>query len=823
MTDFLTDVKHSIRMYFKNPGFTITAVAALAIGIGATTAIFSIVNVLLLKPLGIPDPDRLVVLSTESKSGTGDGDASSAAKFEHWKTQTTVLQDVSAGLTFVMNYTGGEMPEQWQSMKASADAFRCFGIPVIRGRTFSPEEDLPNGPLVAVISQEVWKRRFDSDPGILGQTISLNGEPHRVIGIVGFAAALRLNGPLPEVYVPFQIDPNTTDQGDYFAVMARLKPGVTLEQAKAQLRASTGEYRVKYPNAMDPGDTFTVKAFRDDMVGDQRALLLILMGAVSLVLLIACSNVANLLLVRSAGRRREIAVRAAIGAGRARVVRQLLTESMLLSFVGGALGVLIGYGGVRALLAANTGGLVMVGDNGAAVTMDWRVMAFALVVSLVTAVVFGLFPALQVSRVDLNVVLKDSSRQSGTGLRHNKARAALVMSETGLAVVLLVGAALLIRSFVALSAVDPGFDTKNVLTMNVLMTGPKYATSSGIASAVRGGVAQLRSLPGVVAASATCCLPLRGTFDLNFDIIGRPSMAQSSADTVGWAPIGSGYFEVLHIPIKRGRAFTGRDDSRSPAVVVINERMARQYWKDRDPLGDTIVIGKGVGLGAFKDEPVRQIVGIVGDIRSEGLDTKSRPVMYVPQAQLPDTESAMIFRLAPMAFLVRTQGNHPALARQVEKQLGEATGRAVTDVTSMDQVLWAQTSPQRLRLTLMTVFGSCALLLAAIGIYGLIAYTVEQRRQEIGIRMALGAESRDVRNMVVRQGMTVALAGIVAGLGAAWGLARSIESLLYGVQARDPLVFLTIPAVLIAVALLAVWLPANRASRVSPLEALHYE
>jgi predicted permease len=716
------------------------------------------------------------------------------------------------------------MPEQWQSMKASADAFRCLGIPIIQGRTFTPDEDLPDGPLVAVISQELWKRRFGGKPGILGETISLNGESHRVIGIVGDSAALRLNGPPPEVYVPFQIDPNTRDQGDYFEVMARLKPGVTLQQAKARLEVSTGEYRVRYPTALGPNDSFTVKAFREDMVGDVRPSLLILMGAVSLVLLIACSNVANLLLVRSESRRREIAVRAAIGAGRARVVRQLLTESVLLSIIGGVLGVLLGYGGVRALLAVNTGGLVMVGNNGAAVTIDWRVMGFALFVSLLTGVVFGLFPALQVSRVDLSTALKDSSGRSGTGLRQNKARAALVMSETGLAAVLLVGAALLIRSYVALSTVDPGFDTKNVMTMNVLMTGSKYSKSAGIARAVRGGLERLRSLPGVIAASATCCLPLaQGTFDLNFDIVGRPLVAQSAAQTVGWATVSPGYFEVFHIPVKRGRAFTDRDDNAAPAVVVINERMAHHYWKDRDPLGDTIVIGGGIGLDSFKDEPVRQIVGIVGDIRSEGLDTKPRPVMYVPQAQVPDAESVFFFRLMPMAWLVRTQGSHRVPVRQVEEQLREATGLAVTDVAPMDQVVRAQTGRQRFNLTLMTVFGSSALLLAAIGIYGLIGYTVAQRRQEIGIRLALGAESRHVRNMVVRQGMGVAFSGIVVGIGGAWALARSIESLLYGVTARDPVVFLAIPAVLIAVALLAVWLPANRASRVSPLEALRYE
>ena len=824
MNTFLADIRYSIRMYFRDPGFIVTAVAALAVGIGTTTAVFSIVNVLLLKPLGIPDADSLVVLSTRSQSGAGDGDASSPAKFIHWKAQTDVLQDVSAALTFVMNYSGGQSTEQWQSMKASGRVFRCLGVPIVQGRTFTPAEDLPDGPLVALISQELWKRRFAGNPRILGDTISLNGESHRVIGIVGDNPALRLNGPPPDVYVPFRIDPNTTDQGDYFEVMARLKPGVTLRQANARLEVSAREYRVKYPGALGPNDRFTAKAFREDMVGDVRPTLLIFMGAVSLVLLIACSNVANLLLVRSAGRRREIAVRAAIGAQRARLVRQLLIESLLLFLVGGAMGVLLGYGGVRALLAVNTGSLVMVGNNGAAVTIDWRVMGFALVLSLITGVAFGLFPALQVSRVELISVLKDSSGRSGTGFRQNKTRMALVMCETGLAAVLLVGAALLIRSYVALSTVDPGFDTKNVLTMNALMTGSKYSKSAGIASALRGGLERLRSMPGVVAASATCCLPLaQGTFDLTFEIEGRPSVGQSAAQTVGWATISPGYFEVFRIPVKRGRAITGRDDKKAPAVAVINERMALQYWKDRDPVGETIVIGRGSGLDSFKDEPVRQIVGIVGDVRSEGLDTKPRPIMYVPQEQVPDAENAFFFRLMPMAWVVRTQGSHRISVRQVAEQLREATGLAVTDVAPMDQVVRAQTGRQRFNLTLMTIFGSCALLLAAIGIYGLIGYTVAQRRREIGIRLALGAESCHVRNMVVRQGIGVAFAGIVGGIVAAWVLARSIESLLYDVKAQDPMVFLAVPGVLFAVALLAVWIPANRASRVSPAEALRYE
>jgi len=820
MEAFFQDIKHSIRMFLKSPGFTVTAVAALALGIGGTTAIFSIVNTVLLKPLGIPDPDRLVVLTVTPV----DDNAASGARFVYWRSQSDVVQDVSAYFTAVTNYTGGQMVEQWKYTRVSANFFHCFWIPILRGRSFTQEEDLPSGPRVALISQDLWKRRFASDPRMLGKTISLDGEAHTVIGIVGDISALRAYVPFSEVYVPFQIDPNSSDQGTYFNVVARLKPGVTLDQARARLRVSTREYRTKFPTDLGPKESFTAKRFREDMVGGHRPLLLVLLGAVSLVLLIACANVANLLLARAPSRRREIAIRAAIGAGRGRMIRQLLTESALLSLAGGTLGLLLGYGGIRALLAINTAGLPMVGENGTAVTIDWRVMGFALLISLGTGIVFGLFPALEGSRADLNAVLKDGSGRSGGGPRQNKARALLVISEVSLAVVLLVGSGLLIRSFMVLYAVDLGFDAKNVVTMNVLLTGPKYSKTASVADTIRIGLEQLRALPGVTAASATCCLPLTGaTWDMNFDIVSRPAAASSTNQWVGWATVSPGYFEVLKIPIKRGRSFSVGDDSKSPPVVVINERMAQEYWKDGNALGERIAIGRGGGMKEFKDEPVRQIVGIVGDIRSEGLDTRPGPIMYIPQAQLPDAETALFLRLLPMAWVVRTQGKPRGLIPAIQEQLRHSTGLPVTDVASMDQVVWADTARQRFAVLLMTVFGSTALLLAAIGIYGLMAYTVEQRTREIGIRMALGAESHQVRNMVVRQGMSLALGGVVAGLAAAWGLARLITSFLFGVRVHDLPVFVAVPIVLYIVALVAVYAPANRASRVNPIDSLRYE
>ncbi len=827
MNDFLRDLKHSIRMFLQSPGFTITAVAALALGIGATTAIFSIVDSVLLKPLPVPDPDRLVILINTTVSDKGEAGSfaqGSPAKFAHWRAQSSVIQDVTAFRTGVMNYTGGEVAEQLRSVQASADFFKCWGVPILRGRGFAPEDDAMNGPKVALISQDLWTRRFASDPQILGKTISLSGEPFTIIGVVEANPGMLEFGPATEVYVPFQLDPNSSDQGHYFQVVARLKPGVGVQQAQARLQTSAGEYRAKFPNGLAPKGGFTVQAYREWAVGDVRSSLLILLGAVGLVLLIACANVANLLLVRATGRRREIAIRTAIGAGRGRVVRQLLTESVLLSATGGALGLLLGYLGIRALLAVNTAGLPRVGEDGIAVGMDWRVVAFAVGVSLLTGIIFGLFPAWQGSRADLNTVLKDSSGRSGTGLRQNKARAALVVSEVGLAVILLVGSALLIRTFVALYAIDPGFTTKNVVTMRMSLTGPKYLKTAGVTDAARDGMERIRALPGVELASATCCVPLQGGYGLPFNIVGKPPAQGPYTGGGGWSTVSPGFFEVFKIPIKQGRSFNDRDDDKSPPVVVINEVMAKRFWKDDDPLKDRILIGGGAAnMKELKDEPPRQIVGIVGDVRNGVMNADPGPIMYVPQTQITDAINALNVRLTPVAWVVRTQADPHPLVPAIREQLRQATGLPVSDVHSMDEVVSISTARQRFNMLLMTVFGAMALLLAAIGIYGLMAYSVEQRTQEIGIRLALGAETSRVRNMVVRQGMGLALAGVVVGLGAAWALARLMESFLFGVKSRDPLVFVAVPLVLAMVALLAVWLPANRASRVNPIDSLRYE
>ena len=823
MESFLRDLRQSLRMFAGSPAFTLAAIAALTLGIGANTAIFSVVNAVLLKPLAIPDFERVVVFMNVSPNNTNPG--GSPAKFNHYRAQTEVVQDVSAFNTGVVNFTGSGFPEQLRSGRVSAEFFQLMSPPMVRGRGFLPEEDLPNGPKVTVISSRLWETRFSADPEIVGKSISLGDEPYTIVGVLG-SFDFREFGPTPQVWVPFQFDPNSTDQGHYFQVLGRLKPGVTLQQADARLNASAADYRAKFPTAIGPRNTFGVQPVREVIVGDEtRESLLIYGGAVSFVLLIACANVANLLLVRATGRRREIAIRSAIGGSRGRIIRQLLTESIVLSLAGGLFGLFVGWAGIRALLSVNTAGLPRVGEDGALVSLDWTVVAFTVAVSLATGVIFGLIPALQSSRADLTTTLKESAGRSGTGFRQNKIRSMLVVAEVALALVLLIGSALLIRTAVALGRVDPGFDTHNVLTMRMSLKGAPYEKAEAVEQVVRNGAEQLRAIPGVELASATCCVPLQGGYGLPFRIIGRPLAADSQGPFhggAGWMTVSPGYFEVFRIPVKRGRTFTERDTSTSTPVAIINEAMAREFWPDADPLSDRLLIGKGV-MREFESEGERQVIGVVADIKSNGLDTEPQPQMWVPQAQVPDAANALNVSLTPLSWIVRTTVPPQAVSEAIQNQLRQATGLPVANVRSMDEIVALSVSRQKFNMWVMTVFGACALLLAAIGIYGLMAYSVEQRTQEIGIRLALGAQTSQVRRMVVRQGMMLALAGVVIGLAAAFGLARLITAFLFGVTATDPLVFAGVPLLLTAVALLAVWLPARRASAVDPLIALRYE
>jgi len=816
MERLVQDLKYSLRMLRQQRAFAFAAIAALALGIGATTAVFSVVNAVLLRPFPYPDPDRIVFFMNTAPQGSGP--AASPAKFEHWASQTDVIQDAAAFRNVTVNFTSGDTPEQLTSGNVSENFFRLWGAKTLIGRTFSTEEDRPNGPKAAVLSYGWWTRRFASDPNIVGKTVLLSGEPYVIIGVISkdFDASEFIDN--PDVWTAFQIDPNTADQGHYFRAAARLKPGVTLAQAQAKLKQSAEVYRVKYPNAIGPKAAFSVEPVATVFVRNSKTLLTILLAAVAGVLLIACANVANLLLVRSTVRKREMAIRAAMGADRSRIVRQLMTESIVLSVIGGTLGLILGLGGIRALLSINTAGLPRVGEHGTAVQLDWRLVAFTAAVSLGTGLIFGVMPALHAARTNLSGTLRDGTGASGGG-RSNTARAALVVFEIGLALMLVIGSALLIRTSLAIRAVQPGFDATNILAMNMSFTGPRYPTAASVEQAIEDGVNRLKTIPGVEMATASCCLPLEGGFGLPFKIVGRPLENGPFHGGGGWVTVSPGYFEAFKIPVLRGRTFRETDKAGTPAVVIINESMAKQYFKDQDPLGQMLVIGRG-GMREFAAEPDRQIIGVVADSKDNGLNQDPGPKMFVPQSQIPDLVNALNTRIAPMNWIIRTRVPAMQVSQQIQSQLRVATGLPVANIRSMDQVVATSTSRERFNTLLMTTFALSALVLAAIGIYGVMAYAVQQRTREIGVRLALGAEPSAVRRMVVLQGMRLALFGVVLGIAAAYGAAKYMGTMLFGVQARDPLVFIGVPLLLALIALAAVWVPARRASRVDPLGAL---
>ncbi len=831
MGSFLEDLRRSLRMLRQNPGFTIAALGALALGIGANTAIFSVVNTVLLKPLSAPDADRIVEF--ENTTAGASYSAASPRNFNFWREQTTQFQDVSAHWLDHVNLTGGPNPELIPAARVTVDFFRLYGAPVLYGRTFSSDEGRPKGGNVVVLSHNLWIRRFAGDPQVVGKTISLGDAPYVVVGILGPNFDSEQFDESPDVWVPFQIQPGSQESdGRLCIVTGRLKPGATIETARADLQRVADEYRRTFPAAIGPTGGFTVQRLRDAMVGDIRPTLLVLVGAVGFVLLIACANVASLLLARAVSRKREIAIRAAVGASRGRIIRQMLTESVALSLMGGALGVVLGTAGIRAFLAIypttplgvalNPVNIPRIGQSGSAVTLDWRVLLFTVLVSLITGVLFGLLPALQASSTDLSAALKESSGRSGTGFRQSKTRSILVVSEMTLALVLLIGAALLIRTSIALRSVKPGFDSHNVLTMQMSLAGARFQQTSGVDQLVRDGVARIGSLPGVEAAATSCCLPLETVWQLSFIVQGRPLTGRIHG-IAGWTFVSPGYFDALKIPVLRGRGFTERDDATQPGVVIINQEMARRVWPNSDPLNDRLLVGRAFGP-EYDQDPVRQVVGIVGDVRDVGLNRPPRPAMYVPIAQLPQGVKSLVLPILPIAWIVRTRAQPESLSRAIQNELQKASGGLpVARVRSMEEVASQSTARTRFNMLLMSIFGGSALLLAATGIYGLMAYSVQQRTQEIGIRMALGAATGEVRNMMISQGMRLALVGAAIGIVLAFGLARFIASFLFGVKTWDPIVFIAVPILLSAVALFAVWLPALRASRIDPIDALRHE
>jgi putative ABC transport system permease protein len=815
------DVRFGARVLRKSPGYTIVAILTLMLGIGATTAIFTVVDRILLMPFAGPDSSRIVVLM--NTFGNQMGYSISIPKFMMWREQMPMLEDASlygfpSGMR--VNLLGGDQPQQYKATQVSANTFSLYGIPFAKGRGFTAQEDTPGGPPVAVISNGMWRTQFGSDPNIIGKSIDLDGTDRTVVGVMQPIYTPDLN--FGDLLLPLQADPNSANQGNYLIGAARLRPGVTMAQAIAATKVFAEAFRRKYPTMMDPKEGFTLETALQVVIAGISTALWILFGAVGLVLLIACANIASLMLARATLRRREISIRVALGAGRGRIIRQILTESILVSLVGGAIGIWLGFFGVRLLFAVNPVTMPRLGEHAEALTLDWRILVFALSVSILAGAISGIVPAIKASRTDLAAAINESGARSGAGLRGSKTRSLLVVSEIALAMLLLVGAALLIRSFHDSISVNPGFQSHNILTMDMSLTGNRFATTAPVAEVVREGRQRLANVPGVEDSTAACCIPLQGRPGLPFNIEGKAPAKGLYNGGGGWVPISPGYFNVYRIPLLRGRTFTVQDTGTSEPVVIINEAMDKQFWPKGDAIGARITIGKGVGP-QFADS-AREIVGIVGDVRDNGMNNKPGPDMYVPIAQMSNPITTFLWPLQPLEWIVRTRVAPYSLSQQIQEQLRIASGGVpVGTVQTMDEVVSHSVAYQRFSTTLLSIFAAIALLLAAVGIYGVMAYSVQQRTQEIGIRMTLGATPEKVQRMVVRQGMLLAVIGVAIGVAGGLAVTRVMGSLLYGVKPWDPLMFALTAILLAAVALVACYVPARRASRVNPLIALRYE
>ena len=824
MESLLADVRQAFRVMRKSPTFTVIAVAALALGIGANTGIFSVIDQVLLQPLPYPEPDRLMKLGR--KFPQGEGYSNSIPKYMVWRQNNvfsamTIYDSAGPGL----NLATGDRPEQIKGIHVSADYFKVFGVGPAMGRTFTHSEDSPNGPKAALISDKLWKSHFGSDPNILGKIIVLNGDPYPIVGVLSPAFTPE---PPSDVWIPLQADPNSINQGHYLSIAARLKSGVTLEQARAEMKLRGEQFRRLNPQWMDKGESVAVVPMREAMVGDVKTALFILLGAVGFVLLIACANVANLLLARAATRQKELAIRAAIGASRWRVIRQLLTESVILSGLGGILGFILGAWGVRTLLLVVPGNIPRLTDTDHAQSvlslLDWRVALFTIGISFITGIVFGVFPALHISNPDVASTLKEASGRSATGRRQNRVRKVLVGAEMALALVLLAGAALLIRTFVGLSKVNPGIDPHHVLTLQTSLAGGSYSSTQKVDNLAVQVIRRIEALPGVQAAAMALVLPTDSEIDLPFNIAGRPPKAgERFSGDEQWRFVSPHYFSVFKIPLLKGRLLSDRDLNNSAKVVIINHTMAKKYWPKEDPIGQVLIIGKGLGP-QFDDDP-REIVGIVGDVRETGLASKDPvAVMYIPQSQVPQPLTQLANSVIPLSWCIRSQMDPNSLRTAVQKEFQAVDGQMpISKIRTMDQVISEGVSRQGFNMLLLSIFAGIALVLAAIGIYGLMSYSVEQQTQELGIRMALGAGKNDVLKLIIRQGMTPACLGVLAGLAIALGITRFLASLLYGVKASDPTTFAAVALMLVAVALLATYIPAKRAVNVDPVIALREE
>ena len=809
MDRIFQDIRYGIRSLAKRPAATLVALVTLALGIGVNTAIFSAVDSILLRPLPLKDPERLVSIWEQGLAQGINQNEVAPANFFDLRNQSQAFEGIGAHGPQDINLTGDAEPERLNGELVTANVFSILGVDPVLGRTFLPEEDIPGQHQVVVLSERLWQRRFNRDPSIVNRNITLNGKSFTVVGVMprGFFYPERET----ELWIPWAMEPEqASGRGDhYLRLIGRLKPGATLQQANADVQSIAGRLAAEYPKTNE-GLTFIVNSLHRDYVGDLRLPILILFAAVGLVLLIACANVANLLLAQATTRRREIAIRIALGARRWTIVRQLLIESLLLAGAGGLFGVLGAVWGVEALAKLLPESLSKLQT----VSVDARVFLFTLSVSVLTAVVFGGVPALIAARAKPGETLSDVARDTGGGLSGRHVRRMLVVSEVALAVVLLVGAGLLIRSFQILRRVETGFTTENLLTMRMVLPMPKYAKQEARRAFYDEMLRRVKELPGVESAGVITFLPLSfNGMNFSFSVEGQSSPGDMKLPFALYRVVSPDYFSAMSIPLQRGRFFGAHDNADSQPVILISRRLAEQTWPGEDPVGKRLKIGPLDSPNAWLT-----VVGVVGNVRQVGLYGDPRMDLYVPYAQ-----ERRVF-IAPRDLVLRTKGDATAVAGAVRQAVWSVDkDQPVSHVRTMDQVFSAAISQERFQALLLGLFAALALVLACIGLYGVISYAVAQRTHEIGVRMALGARPRDVLRLVLRQGMSLTIVGLVLGIAIGSVATRFLSDLLYGVTARDPLTFVGVPILLLLVAFLACYIPARRATRIDPLVALRYE
>jgi putative ABC transport system permease protein len=820
MDSLFKDIRYGFRGLLKHPGFTLVAVITLALGIGANSAIFTVVNAVLLRPLPVAAPEQLVFIWQTHPFGKRIGVEqlpASNADFLDWQEQSNLFEGMSMIDSWGGNLTGGDNPEHVDGAKISVNLFSLLRAQPMLGSDFNLEHAKPGNERAVMLSHSLWQRRFGSDAGIVGRQVQIDGQAFTVQGVMSPGFVFPKDVGLPnyfsfaktEMWLPIALTAaQRANRGSHhLAVVARLKPGATVEQAQSQLAGIAKHVEEQNPEESKDWGT-SVNLVHEQVVGASRRAILILLGAVGFVLLIACANVANLLLARSASRQKEIAIRTALGAGRARIVRQLLTESLLLSLAGGVIGVLLASWGVRLLLLFSSDRLPRIAE----IHVDNRVLWFTFAVSLLTGLLFGLVPALQVSKTDLNESLKESGRSAMGGRHRQRARNLLVVSEVALSLVLLVGAGLLAKSFLRLQSVNPGFTPDHLLTATLELPRAKYEDDASKSQFFRQVVERAGALPGVEAAGAISHLPLSGKEELDgFSIEGRTDPIEASLiQTADFRVITPDYFRAMRIPLLKGRFFNEQDRASTTYSAIIDESFARRFFPGEDPLGKRIDED-----GSRNRRGFAVIVGVVGGVKHTDVKAEARPAMYVPAEQSP---------WETMTLVVRSSGDPTALAAALREEVSAVDkDQPLSEIATMEQIFAKAVAPQRFNLLLVSLFAALALALSTVGVYGVIAYSVTQRAQEMGVRLALGANSRDILRLVIGQAMRVSLLGVALGLVAAVALTRVMTSLLFEVSATDPVVFVGLAVLLIIVTLVASFIPARRATKVDPLVALRYE